>query len=136
MWRIFCPTWSMRYLQRNLGPRAEWYAARYLWHRGYRIVGRNVQWRDGELDIVAVQYRPRCVIFVEVKAATQAEPVPETHVDYVKQRQLSRLADRFLQQPRWQDWPGRFDVIGIVWPERAIYPAAVRHHVAAFAQVG
>ncbi|MEO0501369.1 MAG: YraN family protein [Pseudomonadota bacterium] len=48
------------------GRRAETLAAWYLRLKGYRILGRRLRTRGGEIDIVA--RRGRTIVFVEVKA--------------------------------------------------------------------
>lgn len=112
--------------RRNLvqfGREGEAAAAVYLEALGYRIVGRNVRYRHGEIDIVAMD--GDALVFVEVKTRTDAEyGLPAEAVDRRKQRRLVRLAETFLTT-----WTGayascRFDVVS-VQPAGAAWTCAV-----------
>ncbi|PNU04870.1 YraN family protein [Novosphingobium guangzhouense] len=90
------------------GRRGEWIAGVWLWLTGWRIVGRRVKTRIGEVDLVA--RRGRTVCFVEVKwRASRADLA--TAIDA---RRLQRVADAArLIAPRYAR-PGddqRIDVI-------------------------
>lgn len=90
------------------GRRGEWLAGLYLWLTGWRVVGRRVKTRKGEVDLVA--RRGRTVCFIEVKwRASQAELAMA-----IDARRLRRVADAVqLIAPRYAR-PGddqRIDVI-------------------------
>ena len=57
-----------------LGRRGERAAAWFLRLRGYRILGRNLRFPHGEIDIVA--RRGGIVAFVEVRTRATADPIP------------------------------------------------------------
>jgi len=102
------------------GRRGEWIAALYLWLTGWRVVGRRVKTRKGEVDIVA--RRGRTVCFVEVKwRATQAELAMA-----IDERRLRRVADAAQLIASRYARPGddqRIDVILIAprsWPSRIV----------------
>lgn len=101
---------------KTLGQRGEDAAARYLRRKGYRIVARSRRDPIGELDLVAVA--GRTVVFVEVKTR-QSDTLgnPAEAVDEIKQRKLTRLALSFLKRHRLLDYPARFDIVAITWPE-------------------
>jgi putative endonuclease len=96
---------------------AEMLAAAALMAKGYRIVGRNVKTRAGEIDIIAV--RGERLAFVEVKRRL-------THGDVeaaVGPRQAARIraaADYWLaKRPRYQQHVQGFDLVLLVprrWP--------------------
>jgi putative endonuclease len=112
----------------QLGSIGEDIAADYLASNGYRIVGRNVRTRFGELDIVAT--RGRTVVFVEVKTrASDRCGSPFESVDERKQMRLRALAMSFLQERGWRGRPCRFDVIAVRCRDG---PPQVRHLEAAF----
>ncbi|MBI1368980.1 MAG: YraN family protein [Planctomycetes bacterium] len=116
----------------RLGARGERAAAKTLRKAGYKIVGRNVRTRLGEIDLIVRRGRERVLVIVEVKTTTSEDPPPEVHVDRHKQRKLSALAGQLVRTHQLEDHVVRFDVVGVVWPEGAKKPVRVTHHVNAF----
>jgi putative endonuclease len=117
-----------------LGQRGEAAAARYLRRRGYRIVARGDRGQLGELDLVAV--KKRTVVFVEVKTRqSQAAGNPGEAVDDDKQRRLTRLALSFLKRHGLLEYPARFDIVAVTWPEGQSRPT-IEHFEHAFEAVG
>jgi putative endonuclease len=103
--------------RRTLGERGEAAAARYLRRLGYRIVGRRVRTRLGEIDLVAVD--GRTVVFVEVKTRrSDQQGHPSEAVDLAKQRRLTRLATAYLKRRRLLHCAARFDIVAVTWPDR------------------
>ena len=100
-------------LKRLIGQRAEQKAERFLKSQGLKLVTRNWHCRHGEIDLI--MHDKEYLIFVEVRmrsASVFADGV--TSVDHFKQLKLSRAAALFLsEQPRWQQHPCRFDVVGV-----------------------
>ena len=95
------------------GRRGEETAVRLLRENGYRIIGRNVRARFGEIDVVAKQGGAWC--FIEVKTRRSVRMGwPEEGVTPAKQRQLSRLASWYLKFHRLQEIPIRFDVVSVL----------------------
>ena len=76
------------------GRLAELLAAAFLVAKGYRILGRRVRTRLGEIDLIAV--RGRRLAFVEVKYRDDATDPPKT----VSRRQSDRIA-RAAEQWVW-----------------------------------
>jgi putative endonuclease len=102
--------------QRTLGERGEAAAARYLRGLGYRIVGRGVRTRLGEIDLVAVD--GRTVVFVEVKTRrSDQQGHPSEAVDLAKQRRLTRLATAYLKRRCLLHCAARFDIVAVTWPQ-------------------
>jgi putative endonuclease len=121
--------------ERTLGQRGERAAAKFLKRRGYEILatGDRLRHRD-ELDIVAAD--GRTVVFVEVKTrSSQDRGHPAEAVDAAKQRRLTKLAVTFLKRHRLLDYPARFDVIAVTWPETSRKPQ-IEHIQNAFDAVG
>lgn len=122
------------------GRRGERAAAAHLRRGGYRLLGRNLRRRHGEIDLLAQAPDGRTIVVVEVKARLLQgdEPAdgrvgmpPEVHVNAGKRRRLVALAVAELRRRRLHDRPVRFDVVGVDLPARG--RAIVRHHVGAFA---
>ena len=92
------------------GKEAEVAAEHYLQQQGYRILGRNVRFPNGELDIVA--QRDGTIVFVEVKARKSEEFGGASYaVTPQKQRRLIQLAAQYLARHQLSDCPTRFDVM-------------------------
>jgi putative endonuclease len=103
---------------KSLGRRGEELAADYLCRLGFGIRETNVRSRLGEIDIIADAPRDNgepLLVFVEVKTRRGAVfGSPVEAVNARKQRQLTRLAEAYLQQhPELGQRTCRFDVIGI-----------------------
>lgn len=98
--------------RQSLARRGEDAAAAHLAARGYRILGRNVRFRHGELDIVARD--GATIVFVEVKTrASDRLGPPQEAVHGLKQHRVRCLAQAWLQRRGLQDVPCRFDVIAV-----------------------
>ena len=103
---------SSRQAAERRGRRGEFLASLILLAKGYRILGRRVRTRLGEIDLVARS--PRGVIcFIEVKAR-------DDFVDAVvallprQQARIARAAEHFLaQRPGLRATEVRFDTITI-----------------------
>jgi len=93
----------------KLGQAGEDRAVRYLQHRGYTILGRNVRLARGELDIIAKH--DELLIFVEVKAhQTYESALLAVHPD--KCARLQSAAETWLSQhPNYAHLQCRFDSI-------------------------
>ena len=131
----FVARWLRRLLPRkSLGQRGEAAAARHLRRQGCKIVARGSRLRPGELDLVAVE--GRTVVFVEVKTRQSGDAGhPSEAVDAAKQRRLTRLAATFLKRHGLLEYPARFDVIAVTWPEGRRRPT-IEHFKNAFEAVG
>lgn len=121
----------------RLGVRGERIASATLVARGWRIVGRNVRLRSGEIDLIALD--GRALVFVEVKTRSQAavatDPLlgrPVLAVGTRKQARLRRLAAEWIQRnPGTGAWDEvRFDAIGVLIG--AADRAEIEHLEAAF----
>lgn len=91
------------------GRRGELLAAALLLCKGYRILGRRVKTRAGEIDLIAKSLSG-VVCFVEVKA----RPGEGFATDAIGQKQRGRIvraAELFLAG---RPLPSRFDVVTVV----------------------
>ncbi|MBL4775671.1 MAG: YraN family protein [Mariprofundus sp.] len=84
-------------------------AARYLQHRGYSIIGRNIRLGRGELDIIA--QRDELLAFIEVKAhKSRQSSLLAVHPD--KCARLQSAAETWLSRnPDYSHLQCRFDLI-------------------------
>ena len=120
--------------EKPLGRRGEAAAERFLKRRGYKVLARGNRLRPGELDLVMLD--GRTIVFVEVKTRQSQEAGhPAEAVDEKKQRRLTRLAVTFLKRHKLLEYPGRFDVVAITWPEGRGRPQ-IEHFRDAFPAVG
>lgn len=96
--------------RRQLGLNGEVAAARFLEAQGYTILGRNVRFRAGELDLVVRD--GETLVFVEVKTRLSAKVgTGEEAITLAKQRQLTRLAEVYLAGLGGMQPLCRFDVV-------------------------
>ncbi|WP_193771062.1 YraN family protein [Candidatus Magnetaquicoccus inordinatus] len=100
--------------RRLLGSEAEQVAERYLHKHGYCILERNVRFRQGELDLVALH--GETLVFCEVKASHGTSMLdPADNLHRRKQDRLVRLAAGYLQKhPEHAGRECRFDAV-LVW---------------------
>jgi putative endonuclease len=107
----------MTFARQRLGRSAEQLVAGRLERSGWRVVGRNVRLRSGELDIVALD--GSTLVFVEVKAgrvgAARGPERPAHAVGPRKQVKLRRLAREWIAGRRGPSGVlgYRFDVVGV-----------------------
>jgi putative endonuclease len=99
----------------STGARGERIAARTLRRAGYRILGRNLRTRFGEIDLVAETGDGQTVVVVEVKTSVDPDDAwpPEQRVDPRKQKRLVALAAQLLRAKGWTGRPVRFDIVGV-----------------------
>ncbi len=123
---------------KSLGEQGEAAAAKFLKRARYRIVTTRLRKRYGEIDIIAVDYSGavETVVFVEVKTRRRDESdQPAEAVDQARQRRLTHAALAFLKGHGLLEYPSRFDVVEVIWPENQKRPT-IRHILNAFPAVG
>lgn len=115
---------------RTKGKIAEDLATVFLIKKQWRILGRNLNYRFGEIDILAVDLDARQLVIVEVKAKSgvgfgaASEMLPE-----YKQRRLRKLAKWILAQ---YNKPVRIDVVTV---EQYLSPEPhIEHYVHAIGE--
>jgi putative endonuclease len=120
--------------RRWFGRRSEKAAAKFLRKQGCRILGRNVEDRIGEIDLLALD--GGTIVVVEVRSSeTKTFDELAATVNQDKQRRLTNAILRFIQRRRLQSVAVRFDVLAIRWPA-AVREPEVRHYRHAFQSVG
>ena len=91
------------------GRRSEWLAALLLVCKGYRILGRRVKTRAGEIDLIAKS--PTGILcFIEVKARPDAGQAGEA----VMARQRSRIVRAAGLYLAGRKADARFDIVTVI----------------------
>jgi putative endonuclease len=95
------------------GQQAEQWALRHLLEQGLQPIAQNWRCKRGELDLVMLD--GDTVVFVEVRYRLHSQWGGAVgSVDTSKRKKLVLAAQYFLlMEPRWADYPCRFDVIAI-----------------------
>ncbi|WP_455498719.1 YraN family protein [Coprobacter sp.] len=99
----------------QIGKSGEEYAMEYLIARGYVI--RDINWKNGKLELDIVAYKDRTLIIVEVKTRSSEQfEHPEDAVDNRKIRHIIDATDAYIQK---YDLPFevRFDIISVIRKE-------------------
>jgi putative endonuclease len=109
----------------ELGPWGEGVAANYLEQRGWTILGRNVRYAAGEIDLIA--RRDEVLAFCEVKTRSEAERWghPARAVGQRKRSAVTRVAREWLLENAHRSRTYRFDIITVVVGPDA--PPVVEH---------
>ena len=98
--------------RKKLGRWGEERARRFLKDNGYKILGKNVRTRLGEVDILAED--DGIVVFIEVKTrASDRFGRGEESISLVKQRRLVRMAFQIMKSQNLFARDFRFDVLSI-----------------------
>lgn len=120
--------------RRWFGQRSERWAAKYLRRHGFRILGRNIQDKFGELDVIALE--GDVIVIIEVRSS-ESRPTHEiaATVNADKQRRLTEATVRFIKWRRLDGVNVRFDVLALRWPRDQREPE-VLHLRQAFQAVG
>lgn len=100
----------MTFFRKQLGKSGEDLAADFLHKKGLKIIGRNIHFKFGEIDILAQDKEN--IVLVEVKTKTNEDfGKPYEEVDYFKKKKLSQLARAVLQ--KYPNKNIRVDVVSI-----------------------
>jgi len=123
--------------RQRTGRRGERVAERFLKKHGCRILARNVTYRQGEVDLVAVEKASGTVVFVEVRSrrlreGADAHVEPEATVTPAKRRRVASAAVKFLADRRATERAVRFDVITVRFAADGRGEPDVRHYPGAF----
>ena len=99
------------------GLAAEWIAAGWLMLKGYRVLGRRVKTRGGEIDLITV--RGSRIAFIEVKRRRDVMAAEASILPRQRQR-VRRAAELWLRtRPAFHQHEVGFDVIFLMpwrWP--------------------
>ena len=113
----------------SLGDRGEVIAAAYLVEKGYKILKKKARTAYGELDVIA-QIKDT-LVFIEVKTRSSKQfGLPEEAVEIQKQKQMTRLANAYIQKNVLSKMKMRFDVIALLYD--GVNEPQIRHIQDAF----
>ncbi len=101
--------------RKRLGVQGEDIACAYLKAQDIRVIDRNVRFKLGEIDIVALDGNRIC--FIEVKTRSSLEyGRPSLAVNYKKQRTIRQLAEIYCKyHPEYGSRSPRIDVIELLF---------------------
>ncbi len=103
-----------------LGRAAEQAVARFLSRRGYLLLGKNLRFQRGELDLVAS--RAGQLWFIEVKCRGRSDVgPPHRAIDARKRRALFAAAREYVHRARYGGSYG-FLVASVVWAQAPAPP--------------
>ena len=121
----------MKLDKNELAKRGEDLAAKILEDEGYKIIERNYRFSQGEIDIIAIDPKNNCTVFVEVKARQNLEfGAPEYSITKNKQKQIRKLAELYLYDKEIRELDCRFDVFAILFED--LNNPKVNHYENAF----
>lgn len=117
---------------RAVGDKAEDYALEFLRRKcRFKVIDRNVQDEEGELDLVGRIAGNEGLVVVEVRSRREGGLItPREAVDIHKQRQVVETAHRILRRKGYHDVL-RFDVVGVYLDEQG-EPTKAEHFPDAF----
>lgn len=111
----------------ELGAAGEAFAAAWLAERSFRILDRNVRYRGGEIDIIALDGDELVIVEVRLRSGTRFGRAAET-IDSRKLAFLLRAAGRYRQEhPEVEEMIWRIDLIAITRAENGTIES-VEHH--------
>ena len=100
------------YQRHETGKLGEDLACKYLETKGYKIIERNFEARQGEIDIIAIDKKE--IVFIEVKTRTSDNFGKGCEaVNYYKQQRYVKIAKYYTVCNKIKDVNIRFDVIEI-----------------------
>ncbi|MHB8575125.1 MAG: YraN family protein [Dehalococcoidia bacterium] len=98
--------------RQQLGAFGEGMAAAYIARRGYRVVARNVRFRVGEIDLVAI--KDGMTVFVEVRSRRDdADGAALESISRRKQHRMRAAAELYLALHPDVPPEGRIDVVAV-----------------------
>ena len=120
--------------KRKIGNIGEAAAAKFLKRQGYRILEKNYEAKDSEIDIIAA--KDNTVAFIEVKTRTighesPKEPRPASAVTPEKQRKILRAASFYINKNHITSRL-RFDIIEVFLEESTKKPGEIKHLTGTF----
>lgn len=112
------------YTRHELGKKGEYYATEYLRKQGYKIIERNFECRQGEIDIIAKEKEE--YVFIEVKTRQSIKyGKPCEAVTEQKKKHIWKATNYYLYSHKLENKYIRFDVIEIYKKQNKFYI----HHI-------
>ena len=106
--------------KQELGKIGEEYATQYLIEKGYQIIQRNFQCRQGEIDIIAKEGKE--YVFIEVKTRQNLHyGMPAEAVTPVKEKHIWNASKYYIYSHKLENKFIRFDVIEVYKRKNQFY---------------
>ncbi len=100
------------YKRHETGKIGEDLAVKYLEQKGYKILERNFECKQGEIDIIAIQEQE--IVFIEVKTRTNPKyGAPADAVNKIKQKHLIKSVQYYIYNRHLEEEYIRIDIIEI-----------------------
>ena len=100
------------YERHETGKTGEDIAVKYLEQQGYKIIERNFECKQGEIDIIAQDKAE--LVFIEVKArASVTYGLPKEAVNNTKKKHIYWSAEYYIYSRNLENYPIRIDVMEI-----------------------
>ncbi len=108
------------YERHELGKEGEEYATKYLQNKGYKIIQRNFECKQGEIDIIAKEKEE--YVFIEVKTRQNFHyGRPAEAVTQEKQKHIWKATKYYIYLHHLENKYIRFDVIEIYKNKNKFY---------------
>lgn len=106
------------YKRHEIGKLGEDLACKYLQDKGYKIIERNFEARQGEIDIIAKDKEE--LVFIEVKTRSNISyGKPAEAVNEIKQNHLIKTIEYYIYSRHLEDEFIRIDIIEIyLWKNK------------------
>ncbi len=106
------------YKRHEIGKLGEDLACKYLQGRGYKILERNFEAKQGEIDIIALDKSE--VVFIEVKTRSNVlYGKPAEAVNEIKQKHLVKTIEYYIYSRHLEGELIRIDIIEIyLWKNK------------------
>ena len=106
------------YKRHEIGKLGEDLACKYLQNKGYKILERNFEAKQGEIDIIALDKEE--LVFIEVKTRSNIlYGKPAEVVNEVKQNHLIKTIEYYIYSRHLEDEFIRIDIIEIyLWKNK------------------
>lgn len=106
------------YKSHEIGKLGEDLACKYLQNKGYKILERNFEARQGEIDIIALDKSE--IVFIEVKTRSNISyGKPAEAVNEIKQNHLIKTIEYYIYSRHLEDEFIRIDIIEIyLWKNK------------------
>lgn len=100
------------YVRHEIGKIGEDLAVKFLEKIGYKIIERNFECRQGEIDIISIDKEE--IVFIEVKTRTNIKyGRPIDAVNTIKQKHLIRAVEYYLYSKHLENKFIRIDVMEV-----------------------
>lgn len=116
------------YERHETGKIGENIAVSYLEKIGYKIIDRNFECKQGEIDIVALDNEE--IVFIEVKTRASAlYGLPKEAVNQTKKKHIYNSAEYYVFTHNLENDPIRIDVIEIYKKQGKFWVNHIKHAI-------